>query len=1013
MASREILVRLRAEVGNFRSDMAAAATAARDTGAAAEQAGARSQSGVRGLMATARQNEAAWNSTGNSLMLFGGAVVAGVGLAIHKFAEFDGAMSSVRAATHETTGNMTLLREEAIRVGADTAFSAKEAAQGIEELAKAGVSTGDILSGGLTGAMSLAAAGGLAVGDAAELAATALVQFKLAGADIPHVADLLAAGAGKAQGSVADMGGALKQAGLVAASAGLSIEETTGGLAAFASAGLVGSDAGTSFKSMLQRLTPQSKEAQKKMDELGLSAYDTSGEFIGLAAFSGQLQNSMKDLDSESRNAAMGVIFGSDAVRAANVLYEQGSTGVQGWIDAVNETGYAAQTAAIMQDNLAGDIEKLGGAFDTVLIKGGEGAAQSLRGLVQQAEGLVDMMGKIPKPVLDTGMAMAATVGGVALLAGGFLKMVPAVASTITNFRGVFREGSRIPGVMGKVGKAVGIATAALLAFEVFNAIAYKKRVIGLEELTSALLEVANAADGSAAGLDSIFNDFGTFAGKKIAPEIDGIADAIARISNPESSDGIDRWADKAFGWTGLAKSETTQVDDRLKEVGDSMGALAKNGGMDAAAKSFNALSAEFVKNGSSAQDALDHLPGYKEALLGIGNAAGLSLEPFEILELAAGKIPDRLAKVQASQEQMAASTEEAAQLSETLAAELDEVGVSASGAVTNLDAFTQSLVAAGLLTLSSRDAARGYKDTLDAFTETLAKNGQNLDTNTKQGRDNEAAIDAIAKAGIASAESIAKNSGAYKDNTAAQAAVQGALKNTYTDLVNSYIAMGKGKGEAEALTRATLGIPDNVNIDTWMADTARQKADATKQAIDRIPKKVNIDYVNTTTNRVINMAAENHIAEGPGGRGGQTRWMGGLVGFAGGGVVPGRAPLNPRVDNVLAMTQNGTPYKIRSGEMIVNEQATKSNLPLLTAINDGTYVAPSKSLAGGYGAGMSRAAYSGNAGAGSVSVSAPDVRVFIGNEQIDARVEVIAGSAANRAIKSADQQSAYRRVGR
>ena len=97
----------------------------------------------------------------------------------------------------------------------------------------AGVSTADILGGGLDGALSLAAAGALDVGEAAELAATALTQFGLSGEDLPHIADLLAAGAGKAQGSVQDMGAALKQAGLVANQTGLTIEETTGALTAF------------------------------------------------------------------------------------------------------------------------------------------------------------------------------------------------------------------------------------------------------------------------------------------------------------------------------------------------------------------------------------------------------------------------------------------------------------------------------------------------------------------------------------------------------------------------------------------------------------------------------------------------------------------------------------------------------------------------------------------------------------------------------------------------------------
>ena len=107
-------------------------------------------------------------------------------------------------------------------------------------MAKAGVSTKDILGGGLKGALSLAAAGSLDVAEAAEISASALTQFKLSGDKIPHLADLLAAGAGKAQGSVQDLGAALNQSGLVAASTGLSIEETTGVLAAFASAGVDG-----------------------------------------------------------------------------------------------------------------------------------------------------------------------------------------------------------------------------------------------------------------------------------------------------------------------------------------------------------------------------------------------------------------------------------------------------------------------------------------------------------------------------------------------------------------------------------------------------------------------------------------------------------------------------------------------------------------------------------------------------------------------------------------------------
>jgi hypothetical protein len=88
------------------------------------------------------------------------------------------------------------------------------------------------------------------------------------------------------------MSAALNQAGLIASQTGLSIEDTTGTLAAFASAGLLGSDAGTSFKTMLQAVQAPSGKTKELMDDLGISAYDTAGNFIGITKFAGQLKSS-------------------------------------------------------------------------------------------------------------------------------------------------------------------------------------------------------------------------------------------------------------------------------------------------------------------------------------------------------------------------------------------------------------------------------------------------------------------------------------------------------------------------------------------------------------------------------------------------------------------------------------------------------------------------------------------------------------------------------------------------
>ena len=322
MADRTVVVKLTADASGVKQGMQqasdstkAAATAMQEAGGAAEGAGQKmgnasetGKTGLAGLADSARQNGAAWTTLGTTVAGAGAGLLGIAGIAGNMAANFDASMSSVQAATHSSSEEMSQLREAAIQAGADTAFSATEAASGIEELAKAGVSTKDILAGGLSGALDLAAAGEISVSEAAETAATAMVQFNLSGDKVTHVADLLAAGAGKAQGGVHDMAYALKQSGLVASQAGLSIEETTGSIAAFASAGLIGQDAGTSFKTMLQRLENPSKGAKNAMDDLGIHIYDAQGHFIGITAVAEQLRSGMKDLGEEERNTAMSTV---------------------------------------------------------------------------------------------------------------------------------------------------------------------------------------------------------------------------------------------------------------------------------------------------------------------------------------------------------------------------------------------------------------------------------------------------------------------------------------------------------------------------------------------------------------------------------------------------------------------------------------------------------------------------------------------------------------------------------
>lgn len=358
---------------------------------------------------------------------------------------FEKQMSQTQAVTGASAQEMDALRTSALDAGQATMFSATEAAQAQSELAKAGISVADITGGALRGSLDLAAAGGLDLARAAEIAATSMNMFGLGASDVTMVADTLASGANKSAADVDGLAQSLTMVGQVAASTGLSFQDTVTGLAMFADEGLKGSDAGTSFKTMLMRLNPQTKEASAKMRELGLDFYDANGKFVGMSEVASQLQAKLGNVSDETRNSALATMFGADAVRAANILVKEGAAGWEDYAAAMNDTGAAARMAAIMTDNLTGDVERLGGAFETLLIKSGSGANDALRGITQGATAAVDGVSKLPDQVLGIGTALAG-------LGGLFMLLGPRIAAAGEAW-GKFASTS--PGVAGAVSGVV------------------------------------------------------------------------------------------------------------------------------------------------------------------------------------------------------------------------------------------------------------------------------------------------------------------------------------------------------------------------------------------------------------------------------------------------------------------------------------------------------------------------------------------------------------------------------
>lgn len=573
------------------------------------------------------QQRAAFTQAGIAIAGIGVVAAAAVAVSVAKFAEFDQAMSNVKAVTQESTSNMGLLRAAALEAGASTIFTATEAANGIEELGKAGLSTADILGGGLKQALALAASGQLGIARASEITATTLKQFNFSGKEAGRVADTLSAGAGKALGSVEDLAQALKFVGPVANSMGISLEETTGTLALFASQGIIGEQAGTGLRGMLSSLTSPSKLARDEISKLGITLYDSNGKFLGLENAAGELQGAFKGLTDEQRDFALGQIFGNAQVTEARILYQAGAKGVADWTAAVTDSGYAAKVANDRLDNLKGDIEKLGGAFETFAINQGSGANGVLRNVVQNLTSLLDIAGQLPQPMLDAGLAVGTVVAGVAGVTGATLTAIPKIGDLKDAMANLNITGRSLAGGIGLASVATlgAVAAFALYANKALEVQQTNKEIkSSLNQVSGAMTDYTR--DTLAAKIQSTgAAEAGANLGLSLETLVDaasGVPTAIQKVSDAfekSSYAGNDTVAVVDQVATGFGRIGTSQLYNYLSNLNGTINTSAKELREVAAATGDN--EAALATLTGAAEDADGKISGLADTIRKFGSA--------------------------------------------------------------------------------------------------------------------------------------------------------------------------------------------------------------------------------------------------------------------------------------------------------------------------------------------------------------------------------------------------------
>ena len=359
----------------------------------------------------------------------GTAAVSAGGLAVIKMgSDFEAQMSRIKAISGATQEDFQKLRDQALQLGADTSFSASQAAEGMENLAAAGFSVTETMEA-MPGLLDLAAASGEDLSASSDIAASAIRGFGLEASEAAHVADVLAANANMTNSSVAQTGEALKYIAPVARAAGISLEETSAAIGLMANAGIQGSQAGTTLRGALSRLSKPTDDMCQVMDQLGLEFYDSEGKMKSLHDQIEMLQKATKGMTDEQRNNALVTLYGQESLSGMLALINEGPDSLDKLTKSFQECdGIAKETAATMQDNFQGAFEQMTGSLETLAIRLYDSVSEPLKNLANLGTDAINQLteGLQTNGVLGMAMAGANIVGS---LISSFLTQAPLLLS--------------------------------------------------------------------------------------------------------------------------------------------------------------------------------------------------------------------------------------------------------------------------------------------------------------------------------------------------------------------------------------------------------------------------------------------------------------------------------------------------------------------------------------------------------------------------------------------------------
>lgn len=308
------------------------------------------------------------------LVAAGVTISAGAGIAdtVQTYADFEAAMSEVKAISGDTSEEFAQLTDKANQMGAVTKFTASESAEAFKYMAQAGWDAKEMMDG-IEGLMSLAAASGEDLGTTSDIVTDALTAFGMSAKESGRFADVMAMAANATNTDVAKMGDTFKYVAPVAGALGYSIEDTAVAIGLMANNGIKASQAGTSLRSLLTNLTHPVGQAEDAINDLGISITNADGSVKPLSQTLQELRSKFGALSEAERAQYAAMLAGQEGMSGLLAIVNASDQDFADLTEQINNSSGAAQEMAdIMMDNLAGKFELFTGALDSMKMSLGE-----------------------------------------------------------------------------------------------------------------------------------------------------------------------------------------------------------------------------------------------------------------------------------------------------------------------------------------------------------------------------------------------------------------------------------------------------------------------------------------------------------------------------------------------------------------------------------------------------------------------------------------------------------------